>query len=232
MLNLRSGRRTFLQVGTLALGGFSLERMLQAAEVENAVLTGKSVVFLFMHGGPSQFETFDPKMDAPAEIRSATGEIQTRIPGVTFGSSFPKLAAMADRLSIVRSFQTGDGNHDIKPIVSRNSANANLGTLYSRVAGMNDPATGMPRNIALFPKAVRPESQAAVTQFGRFDSSGAYSSSLAPFAPGGDGNLQSDMTLNISQQRLDDRQSLLNQIDALQGLAEQEARLVQHSEFR
>ena len=49
-------------------------------------VTGKSVIFLFLHGGPSQIETFDPKLDAPAEIRSVTGEVETRLPGITFGS--------------------------------------------------------------------------------------------------------------------------------------------------
>ena len=44
----------------------------------------KRVIFLFMHGGPSQVETFDPKMTAPSGIRSATGEIKTAIPGVTY----------------------------------------------------------------------------------------------------------------------------------------------------
>ena len=60
--------------------------MAQAAADPRRLLTGRSVIFLFLHGGPSQFETFDPKMSAPAEIRSTTGEISTAIPGVTFGS--------------------------------------------------------------------------------------------------------------------------------------------------
>jgi hypothetical protein len=80
-----------------------------------------------MHGGPSQIETFDPKMSAPAEIRSATGAVATRLPGVPFGGTFPKLARLADRLAVVRSFTTGDANHDIKPVVSRDTAGATWG---------------------------------------------------------------------------------------------------------
>src|SRR4029077_8062722 len=102
-----------------------------SAATAGRVATGKSVIFLFLHGGPTQIETFDPKMTAPLGIRSATGEISTKIPGVTFGSTFPKLAGLADRLAIVRSFTTGDGNHDIKPVVGRDTGGANLGTLYS-----------------------------------------------------------------------------------------------------
>ena len=71
MLSLRgsisSGRRDFLRVGGLGLGGLSLADMLEfkAKATENGVsLRDKAVVFLFMHGGPPQAETFDPKMDA------------------------------------------------------------------------------------------------------------------------------------------------------------------------
>src|SRR5579863_2261951 len=142
----RFDRRAFLRIGSLSLGGLSLPGLLaaQAAE-QKRLLSGRSVIFLFLHGGPSQFETFDPKMSAPAEIRADTGEVATRIPGVTFGAALPRLASIADRLAIVRSYTPGDANHDIKPIVSRHTDKANLGSLYARVAGATDPATGMPR---------------------------------------------------------------------------------------
>src|SRR5437773_362839 len=160
----RCHRRAFLQIGSLALGGLTLPQRLvaqtRATEARRPV-TDKSVIFLFLHGGPSQIETFDPKMSAPAETRSATGEVATALPGVTFGGSFPKLARLADRVAVVRSFVTGDGNHDIKPVVGRDTFGANLGCVYSHVAGLNHPVTGMPTNVALFPQAVEPMSQPA-----------------------------------------------------------------------
>ncbi len=79
---------------------------------------------------------------------------------------------MADRLAIVRSFTTGDANHDIKPVVGRFTQGANLGALYARVAGATDPQTGMPRNALLLPRAVDPSTGPAITNFGRFESSG------------------------------------------------------------
>ncbi len=85
------GRRDFLRVGSLGLGGLSLPDFLRAEETLKSVggiARDKAVIFLFMHGGPSQFETFDPKMDAPLGVRSATGEIKTKIPGITFGPTF------------------------------------------------------------------------------------------------------------------------------------------------
>src|SRR5438874_819986 len=160
----RCNRRSFLKVGSLALGGLSLMNLLQtkaaaAPETRRPVLKDRSVIFLFLHGGPSQIETFDPKMTAPAEIRSATGQVQTALPGVTFGGTFPKIATIADRVTVVRSFTTGDANHDIKPIVGKDSFGANLGATYASVAGGNHPNTGMPSNVLLFPRAVDPAAQ-------------------------------------------------------------------------
>src|SRR6185436_5805266 len=109
------GRREFLKIGSLAMGGLSLPGLL-AAKANGAsrrLVTDKSVILLFMHGGPSQIETFDPKLSAPVEIRSMTGEVATRLPGITFGGTYPKLAALNDRFSIVRSYRSGDANHDI-----------------------------------------------------------------------------------------------------------------------
>ena len=75
------------------------------------MLRGKSVVLLFLHGGAPHIECFDPKMTAPREVRSITGEIKTKLPGITFGSTFPKLAAMADKFTVVRSYGSNNGQH-------------------------------------------------------------------------------------------------------------------------
>ena len=215
-------RRDFLRVGGLALGGFSLADLLaMRARAESSYLRDKSVIFLFLHGGPSQTETFDPKMSAPAGVRSATGEIATVLPGVTFGSTFEQLAKRADRFSVVRSFRTGDGNHDIKPIVGRDTAGANLGSLYARVAGSNDPRTGLPRNVALYPRAVVPEAQPATMNFGQFGSTGQLGAAYTPFVPGGNGSLQESMRLTIPRERLDDRRSLLKNLDRIKRSADQ-----------
>src|SRR5262249_40077783 len=156
----------------LGLGGLSLLNLLQtkaSAEPRRPILKDRPVIFLFLHGGPSQFETFDPKMTAPVENRSVTGQVQTRVPGITFRGTFQRLAALADKVSIVRSFTTGDGNHDIKPIVSRDTLGASLGSVYSRIAGANHPESGMPTNVVLLPRSVDATTQAGTTAFGRFN---------------------------------------------------------------
>ena len=224
----KSSRRDFLRVGGLALGGLSLPSLLasQAAALQSGrPVRDKSVVFVFMHGGPTQTETFDPKMTAPAGVRSATGEIDTAIPGVTFGSTFEKLAPLANLFSIVRSFKTGNGNHDIKPIVCNDTLGANIGSLYGRVAGTNHPETGMPLNTALFPRSVDPETGPAIKQFGNFEATGSLGAAYSPFVPGGNGSLQEAMKLAIPRERLDDRKTLLATLDRIKRAADSEGQL-------
>jgi uncharacterized protein (DUF1501 family) len=204
-------RRAFLRIGGLTLGGLTLPQLF-AAETKRLV-TDKSVIFLFLHGGPPQTETFDPKMSAPAGVRSATGEVATKIPGVTFGSSFPKLAHLADKVAVVRSYVPGDANHDIKPVVCKDTFGGNLGSVYARAAGVNHPATGMPSNVVLFPRAVDPGTQPGTMNFGKFDATGPFGLACAPFDPSGPGQLQKDMRLTLPMDRLDDRRALLAQLD-------------------
>jgi hypothetical protein len=219
----RFGRREFLRVGGLALGGLSLADLLAArgaAAGAGRLVTDKSVIFLFLHGGPSQFETFDPKMSAPAEVRSATGELATRLPGVTFGGTFPRLAMLADKLSIVRSFTTGDANHDIKPIVCRDTLGANMGSLYSRIAGPNQPLTGIPTNVALYPQAVDAAAMPAIKSFGDFEATGSLGKSSAPFVPGSSGEMQQAMRLALPLTRLGDRRGILRELDRMRWAAD------------
>ena len=218
MLSLSShrvGRRSFLRMG--ALGSAFLPSWLQARSIlsQNPKLVkDRAVIFLFMHGGPSQFETFDPKMDAPSEIRSMTGEIPTRIPGITFGSTFEKLARLNDKFSIVRSFTTENGNHDSKPLVdSRHSSGAHIGSHYAKVAGSSHPRKGTPRNVILYPRAVEAEAMPAIMSLGKFNSTGPLGSSLEPFAPSGDGGLKEDLKIRLEADRLSDRRHLLGAVD-------------------
>ncbi|HEX4071989.1 MAG TPA: DUF1501 domain-containing protein [Planctomycetaceae bacterium] len=213
-----TSRRDFLTVGGLALGGLSLPSLLRTralAAQQKLSVTDKSVIFVFMHGGPSQIETFDPKMTASPGICSVNGEVATSLPGVTYGSAFPRLAARAHETTVVRSFKTGDGNHDIKPIVGKATGGANLGTLYARVAGGNRPRSGMPTNVILYPRAIDPSAQPRIRQFGDFETAGPFGGAYSPFAPSGGGDLKSDLKIHLPMDRIDDRRHLLAGLDRI-----------------
>lgn len=216
--NAPINRRRLMTIGGLGLGGLSLPSLLSSkvnAAEENSVLTGRSVIFLFQQGGPSQFETVDPKLDAPDGIRTTTGGLQTSVPGVTFGGTMEQMAKIAHKLTIVRSFQTENGGHNIEPIVGKHSHGANIGSHFSRIAGTTRPATGMPTNMVLFPQAVSDEVTKGKAR-GNLSSTGPYSSSYAPFVPGGGGDLQKNLTLNLPRERFfEDRRAVLSQLDRL-----------------
>ena len=105
-------RRDCLRLGLGALVGGGLVESLRARG-RAAVAGGKatSCILIWMDGGPSHYETFDPKPDAPSEIRGKFEPIATKIPGVHFSRNLPKLAAIADKLAVVRSIRHDQGNH-------------------------------------------------------------------------------------------------------------------------
>src|SRR6266566_3252309 len=83
-----SNRRDFLKIGTLGLTGLGLPGLLRGrakAAEEGRANKDTSVVWIWLGGGPTHIETFDPKMDAPAEYRSMIGAVKTNIPGVQIG---------------------------------------------------------------------------------------------------------------------------------------------------
>jgi hypothetical protein len=125
-----------------------------------------------------------------------------------------RLARLADKLTIVRSFQTNNAGHNIQPIVSADSLNANIGCLYSRVMGATVPKTGMPTNAVLFPDAVCSDVPKGKAR-GDISATGSLGSAHAPFIPGAGGQLQQSMRLNLPADRFADRRQLLTQLDRL-----------------
>jgi hypothetical protein len=108
-------RREWLRVGGLGALGLSLPTLLAAGEGRSAAGSfgrAKNVLFLWLQGGPPQHETFDPKPDAPAEIRGEFKPIQTNVPGIRFCELMPRTAAVADKLAVVRALCTHSDLHD------------------------------------------------------------------------------------------------------------------------
>ncbi|MBT4868179.1 MAG: DUF1501 domain-containing protein, partial [Planctomycetaceae bacterium] len=94
-------RRDFLRVGGLSVVSLSVAE--QAAQARKQAAAGcRSCIFILMTGGPSQFETFDPKPSAPQGIRGPLQAISTAIPGTQLSECLPDLAARADKFAILR----------------------------------------------------------------------------------------------------------------------------------
>jgi hypothetical protein len=112
-------RRELLRVGGLSVLGLSLPSLLRARtqatadrRLGNTFGKAKNVIFLWLQGGPPQHETFDPKPDAPAEIRGEFRPIASNVPGIQICELLPRTAAMVDKLAIVRSMCTHSDLHD------------------------------------------------------------------------------------------------------------------------
>jgi hypothetical protein len=113
------GRRTWLKLGVGGLAGGSFPGLLGLVRQARAAdaATGPSrrppanCILIWMDGGPTHIETFDPKPDAPAEMRGEFAPISTNVPGIRIGEHLPRLAAIADKYSIIRSVHHNQGNH-------------------------------------------------------------------------------------------------------------------------
>ena len=224
----RVTRRELLRVGALGMGGLSLSKLfaleaVAAGSSEKSIVRDKAVVVLFLQGGPTHIETFDPKMTAPAEYRAMFGEAKTALPGVTFGSHFPQLAARAERLAVVRSYGHGISSHQPASehvISGGNATGATMGTLYARVAGTTNPATGIPSYTVIPPPAVGERYKNLGAQTSRVVSVGSLPAAYKAFDPSAGGQIIENMQLRVHRDRLDDRRSLLTQLDQIKRQAD------------
>jgi hypothetical protein len=217
-------RREFLRIGGLGLlGGLSLPNLLRAREQaasEGRSIKERSVVLLFLQGGPSHIEFFDPKMSAPEDVRSMTGEVKTVLPGITFGGTFAKLAKLADKLAVVRSYASMNGDHSYLAVTSGgNPLKASMSSLYARVAGTTHPSTGLPSNVLVLPEAVEP----GLKLQGNFETGalptltapGDLGPSYAAFNPSGGEQLKKNFKMTLPTERFENRRRLLAELDTL-----------------
>lgn len=99
-----SSRRDFLRVGALSTAGFTLANYLKLAEAGEigTAAKGKAAIFIDLNGGPSHIDSFDPKPNAPDDIRSKFKTISTNVSGIQVCEHLPKLAKCADKFAILR----------------------------------------------------------------------------------------------------------------------------------
>ena len=230
----RVSRRGFLQIGSLALGNLALPQLLAArarAAGGKSYMHDRSVVLLFLSGGPSHIEFFDPKMTAPSEVRSITGEVATKIPGVTFGGTFPKLASMTDQISVVRSYGTKNSGHTYAIAAGAgNALDATMSSLYTRVTGTNDAQTGLPKNILVKPEAVQDglklESNFETNALPTLTQAGKLGKTF------GGGDLKDNMQLRLPELRFGDRRALLQQLDSIRFNADKNGAMDSVNKYR
>jgi hypothetical protein len=102
-------RRSFLQIGGLAMGGLALPGILRAEAASGVRRPAKGIIMILLPGGPSHLDMYDLKPEAPAEIRGEFQPIATQVPGIDICELLPRLAGMADKLTLIRSLV---GFHD------------------------------------------------------------------------------------------------------------------------
>jgi hypothetical protein len=139
-------RRAFLEAGASSVLGLSLADLLHARAASGTPATtgtARSVIFLWLWGGPAHLDTWDPKPNAPLEYRGPFSPTATSIPGVRVCELFPKVARLAHRLAIVRSLHTGSNDHGVAGTIGlTGSAAGGVGLDGRPLPGSLRPATG------------------------------------------------------------------------------------------
>jgi hypothetical protein len=153
----RIGRREFLTIGALAAGEICLADICRRRAMASDRPPETAVIQVFLCGGPSQHDTFDPKPQGPAECRPFDS-IETALPGVRITELFPRLATILDEFSVVRSVHHGDGSHNHSVhwmqtgrypdrLVFGQTQFPASGTVVAKYRGANAP--GLPSNVAI-----------------------------------------------------------------------------------
>jgi hypothetical protein len=157
-----NSRRSMLKLGLAGMAGLSLPDLLrarsEAGQTGRSSGKNKSVILLWMAGGPSQIDTWDPKPKRPLQNRGPFGVISTRLPGVQVCEHLPKQAAMLDKFTIIRSVNPHKSNHEpnkvfqtanleaeprVNPVAEKYPA---IGSIVAKWHGANKP--GMPAYVA------------------------------------------------------------------------------------
>ena len=210
-------RRNFLKVGALATGSFTLADLFRAEALSATAgkppsgHAPKSIINIYLGGGPTHMDTFDLKPDAPAEFRGEFRPIATNVPGVEICELMPRLAQQADKYAIVRSItgvrdehsprqsDSGWSENDLRSIGGRPGLGAVMSKVYGMVSGT------APTSIAL----------------SAFTNHGYLPPVYRDYRPDGEGSANLRLQGGLSANRLTDRKSLLDKFDRIRREADQ-----------
>lgn len=220
-------RRNFLSIGSLGLGTGAVSMAdlmrMEAWSATNTPPSGptarrsglghKAIINIFLGGGPPHQDMWEIKTDAPAEIRGEFDPIDTKVPGLQIGETFPQIAAMMDKFAVLRAVVGAKGPHDAEQCMTgwpRQSLDfmggrPSIGAALTKLRGQVDPS--MPASVGLS----APCGHMPWADSGR---PGFLGPAYAPFKPDGEG--MKNMRLGeIPLARITSRRDLLKQFDRL-----------------
>lgn len=198
-------RRNFLKLGALATGGLTLADLFRAEARAGISHGSKSIINIYLPGGPTHMDTFDLKPDAPAEFRGEFRPIATNVPGMEICEQLPRLARLADKYSLIRSTtglrdehsprqsDTGWSENDLRSL----GGHPGIGPVMSRVFG-----------------TVNGTAPTAVALSG-FTSYGFLPPVYRDYQPDGEGHANLRLQGTINAGRLTDRKQLLDNLDRI-----------------
>jgi hypothetical protein len=204
-------RRDFIQAGVLAIGGLTMADLLrsQAAAKEAAATAGvrgsasshKAVIMIYLPGGPTHIDTYDPKPEAAAEFRGEFKPTRTSVPGMQLCELLPRQAAIADKLAVLRGVRFTD-EHDAHLLMTGFPERVRRPAFGSVVSKLKSARGAMPPYVSLMnrPMDEDPEYCGAAHR---------------PFLPSGPGMQDLTLVSGVGKDRLEDRKTLLNTFDSL-----------------
>jgi uncharacterized protein (DUF1501 family) len=209
-------RRSFLQIGSLAVGGLTLSGLMRA-EATAGKKSHKSVIMVYLTGGLAHQDTFDLKPNAPAEVKGEFKPIPTNVAGVQFGEHLPRLAKCMDKLVVVRSLVGQRDEHSSWQSMVGTTMDAakrenkpHFGSVIARMQGQTDPV--IPAFVDLAPTMQhKPYNSPGPAMLGR---------TAAPVKVDGD-EIAVMKNLAVTPEQLRDRRGLLEGIDAFRKTAGQ-----------
>ena len=198
---LRGGlsRRDFFTVGALGVSGLTMADVLRARAAGGETTSQKSIIMVYLPGGPSHIDTFDMKPEAPSEIRGEFKPIQSKVPGLDLCELLPLHAKIADKFSVVNGIQSVD-THSAELLMRGHLGSPTkrpvFGSVVSRIRGASGPA-GLPTYVALG------------GENGSDPADPSYlGTAYRPFKPGGEAVNSLALVRGVTPERLAERKDL------------------------
>ncbi len=221
-------RRDFLRVGSLSLAGLTLADWLRLkAQGQAPQGKARSVIQLWMNGGPPHIDTFDPKPQAGDDYRGPYRRpIPTSVPGIRIGEKLPLLSKQADKLCILRGMTHGKDGHETATYIVQTGTLPSTKLVYPSLGAV----VALKKGYEAGYQGSLPPYITVTSPLGRFTEAGFLGPAYAPFATGGDPNapqlaVEGIVSRGMTEPRLKERRALLQAVDSLAREMERDDRL-------